>query len=104
MNEISEKLILLTAGVYDTQLAITQILLRNGWELGSTGKVIKKVKSAFQGSSLIYILDTHISDKLFVKDREGRVKSKVDLMDSMTNDQIMEAAKTLNHGAKALRA
>ena len=104
MNEISEKLILLTAGVYDTQLAITQILLRNGWELGSTGKVIKKVKSAFQGSLQVFSLDTHVKDKILVKDREGRVTAKIDLFEAMTNDQIMEAAKTLNQGVKSLRA
>ena len=103
MHEISEKLILLAAGIYDTQLAITQILLRNGWELGSTGKVIKKVKPAFQGPPIIYVLDTHISDKILVKDRDGRVVSKVDLIDPMTNDQIMEAAKVLNQKAKAFR-
>jgi hypothetical protein len=38
--------------------------------------------------------------KLLVKDRDGRILSKVDLNENMTNSQIMDAAKILNQGPK----
>jgi hypothetical protein len=87
---------------YDTQMAITQILLRNKWEQGIGGRIIKKVKSTLQSSPKIYVLDVSKDGLLLVKDRDGRVSSKVVIKPHMSNSEIMAAARTLNDGAAKL--
>jgi hypothetical protein len=97
IKTVAQNLILLANGVYDTQLAITQILLRNNWEVNNLGKTVKKVKNLYQNTPKLFILET-IQNKMFVKDNTGKVVSKVELGDAMTIDQIMNAAKVLNNG------
>jgi hypothetical protein len=84
---------------HDTQLAITQILLRSGWEQGLGGRVIKKVKVPMQHSPKIYSLEALRDGHLVTKDRDGRVYSKVKLKPNMSNSDIMSAAKALNSAA-----
>jgi hypothetical protein len=90
------------ADTYDTQLAITQILLRSGWEQGVGGRVIKKVKAPLQSSPKIYVLEALRDGHLATRDRDGRVLAKVPLKPSMSHSDIMNAAKTLNNGAAKL--
>jgi len=90
------------ADTHDTQLAINQILMRNGWSPGPNGKLIKKVKAPFQMSPKIYVLETLRDGDLAVRDNGGRVLSKVDITDDMSNAQILDAAKRLNNGAQSV--
>jgi hypothetical protein len=86
-------------GTHDTQLAITQILLRSGWEQGIGGRIIKKVKVPMQHSPKIYSLEALRDGYIATKDREGRVHGKVKLKPGMSNSDIMNAAKVLNSAA-----
>jgi hypothetical protein len=87
------------ADTYDTQMAITQILLRSGWEQGMGGKVIKKTKAPLQSSPKVYVLEKLKDGNLATRDRDGRVLAKVPLKPSMSHGDIMNAAKALNNAA-----
>jgi hypothetical protein len=87
---------------YDTQLAINQILLRSGWEMGVSGKLIKKVRVPLQQSPKVYTLEPLKDGDLVVRDNGGRVTSKVDLSELVSNAQIMGAARRLNDGVQRL--
>lgn len=89
---------------YDTQLAINQILIRNGWEQASNGKLIRRVRVPFQHTPKVYVLETLRDGDLAVRDNGGRVLTKVDLSDHMSNTQIMDAAKRLNSGISGVVA
>lgn len=99
MREKGLKLKILAFDTHDLQLAITQIMLRNGWEQTSLGKIVRKVKAPYSNTPKLYILDVAKGGKLIVRDREGRVTARVDLAQIKTTDQIMEAARILNNGA-----
>ncbi len=86
-----------TPDTRDTQLAITQILLRNGWE-NAHGRIIKKVKAPFKYSPDIYVLLPLPNDKLGVRDPRGNFTKKVELKSVLTNAEIMQAASALNSG------
>jgi hypothetical protein len=102
MREKGPKLKILAFDSYDMQLAITQILLRAGWEQTSMGKIVKKVKQALTNTPMLYILDTAKDGKLVVRDRDGRIYARVDPSQLNSNNAIMEAARTLNNGAAKL--
>jgi hypothetical protein len=90
--------------VRDTQLAITHILLANGWAMNNFGKVVKEYRSPFQQARKFYILETAPNGFMFVRDQSGKVWSRVDLSKVATNDQIMQAARELNNGAAKVKA
>jgi hypothetical protein len=83
-------------------MAVTQILLRSGWEQGIGGRVIKKVKAPLQSSPKVYVLEMLRDGHLATRDRDGRVLAKVRLKPSMSNSDIMNAAKMLNNAAAKL--
>lgn len=82
----------------DTQLAINQILMREGWSEGVRGKLIKRVKAPFQMSPKVYVLESLPGDVLAVKDSGGSVTSKVDLTHLETPNEIWSAAQKLDKG------
>lgn len=86
------------------QLAITHILLSNGWMMNNFGKVVKPYKVQFQQSKKFYILETSANGAMYVRDQAGKVFSRVDLSKVENNNQIMQAAKVLNDGAANVKA
>ena len=92
----SQALTAMSDQAHDTQLAITQILLRSGWEKSSLGKIVRKVKTPFQTAPKIYFLDT-VGTRMFVREQGGRVTSKVELTEGMSHAEILAAAKILNN-------
>jgi hypothetical protein len=88
-----------TPDTFDTQMAISQILLRSGWEKTSLGKIIKKTTSRYQMGPVVYMLDTLPNGKMVVKDSRQTVLVKVDLTTLKSPSDIMSAAKKLNSAA-----
>lgn len=92
-----------TDETHDSQMAVTHLLLQNGWKSGIGGKVIKQVKGPHQHTPKTYVLDMLRDGHMAVLDRQsGKVLAKVRLKAQMSNSDIMNAAKTLNNGAAKL--
>jgi hypothetical protein len=85
---------------FDTQLAITQILLRKGWEETSTGKIMRKVRGPFDRTPKLFFVITTPNGKMMVRDQTGKVypKSIIELSSISTKSDILEAAIKLNNG------
>jgi hypothetical protein len=96
MKNIAKKLYSLVkqADVNDNKLAITHILLRNGWE-NVNGRVFKKVKFPGKTTPDVINLDNKLPNFLMVKNVGGKILSKIDIPATMDNIQLLQKAKDL---------